>query len=87
MEAFSHSIGLELEVTSDEANLPGDFVPDQADPQNVEKMRYQGPILGRTGKLEMATRKDDKGRDQSYVKQFFCKIGPTCQVKHPTDLK
>lgn len=86
MLAFAHSLGLQLEEAGDSANLPGDFVPDQQDPENVEKMKYQGPILGRTGRLEIGVRKDDKNKDQSYVKQFFCKVA-NCQEKHPDDLK
>lgn len=85
MLAFAHSLGLELEVDGDQANLPGNFVPDPNDTENVEKMKYEGPILGRTGRLEIALRKTDQNKDQSYVKQFFCKV-QGCQEKHPDNL-
>lgn len=86
MKDFAHALGMELEVVGEDANLPGEFQEDKADPENVEKYTYVGPLLGRQGRLEIGVRKDDKNKDQSYVKQFYCKV-PNCLEKHSTDLK
>jgi hypothetical protein len=84
---FAHAMGFELVPnTEGGGDLPGDFVPDPSDPENVEKYKYQGPMLGRNGRCEVGVRKDDKNKDQSYIKAFFCSV-PGCLEKHSTDLK
>lgn len=82
---FVHSLGLEMEMDGDQVNLPGDFVPDGADPQNVEKYAYNGPMVGRTGRLEIVA-SSYNNKPQGKVKQFFCAI-PGCMHKHQTELK
>lgn len=86
MKDFVHSLGLQMEEDGDQAFMPGSWQEDQADVDNPEKYTYTGPMLGRTGRCEIGVRKDDKNRDQSYVRQFLCAI-PGCQEKHSTDLK
>jgi hypothetical protein len=83
---FVHALGFQMEVIGEEAYIPGEWTPDPTAPDDVTKMKYNGPLLGRTGRCEVGLRKDDKGKDQSYVKQLVCKV-PGCQEKHSTDLK
>lgn len=83
---FVHCLGLQMEIDGDMAFMPGDWQPDPQEPNNVSKYTYSGPMVGRTGRVEIAVRKDQKGKDQSYVKQLLCQV-PGCQEKHSTDLK
>lgn len=86
MEAFSHCFGLPLEERPDGGkDLPGEFVPDPNSPTDVAKMRYNGPLLGLTGQLELVLGKDDKGKDQDKIKQFMCKV-PGCTIQHPAEM-
>jgi hypothetical protein len=86
MKDFVHCLGLQMEVDGDQAFMPGNFKEDPNDSENVEKYKYEGPMVGRTGRVEIGVRKDDKNKDQSYVKQLLCKV-PGCVEKHSTDLK
>ena len=83
---FVHALGLTMDVEGDLAFMPGNWIPDGTDAENVEKFKYEGPMVGRTGRLEYGIRKDDKGRDQNFVKQFMCAV-QGCNEKHSTDLK
>lgn len=85
LEAFAHSFGQKLETIGDAAVLPGGFQPDMNNPSDITKMTYQGPLSGQIGELELGVNKSDKGKDQNYIKQFFCRV-PGCQTKHPTEL-
>ncbi len=82
---FVHSLGLQMEVEGDTAYLPGAFIPDANDQDNVTKLKYEGPMLGRTGRCSVSVRKDDKNRDQSFIKAFHCAV-QGCQEKHSTEL-
>lgn len=82
--ALVHALGLQMEVEGDTAYMPGKFIEDPGDPDNVEKWRYEGPLLGRTGRLEVwETTYENK--KQSKIKQFFC-AHAGCTEKHPTEL-
>lgn len=85
LEAFSHMFGHPLEVIGDSAVLAGGFIADPNNPQDISKMSYQGPLQGAIGELELGTNKSDKGKDQNYIKQFFCRV-PGCKTNHPTEL-
>lgn len=82
---FVHAIGLQMEIEGDTAYLPGSFIPDPNSPDDVTKLRYEGPMLGRTGRCVIAMRKDDKGRDQSFIKMFYCAVAG-CTEKHSAEL-
>ncbi len=86
LKDFVHSLGLAMEIEGDDAFIPGKFLEDPADPANVKKYRYEGPIIGKIGRCEVAIRKSNKGNDQSYVRALFCSI-QGCLEKHSTDLK
>jgi len=85
LEAFSHMFGHPLEVIGDSAVLIGGFIADPNNRQDISKMTYQGPLQGAIGELELGTNKSDKGWDQNYIKQFFCRV-PGCKTNHPTEL-
>jgi hypothetical protein len=85
LDAFAHCFGASLEVVGEAAVLPGGFIADPNNPSAIEKMSYQGPLSGQIGELELGVNKSDKGKDQNYIKQFFCRV-PGCQTKHPTEL-
>ena len=82
--ALVHSLGLQMEVEGDTAYMPGKFLEDTSDPDNVEKWQYDGPMKGRTGRLEVYER-SYQNKKQSTIKQFFCAIAG-CTEKHPTEL-
>lgn len=82
---FVHSLGLQMDQDGEEFNLPGDWIPDPGEPTNQEKYKYQGPMVGRTGRLEIVA-SSYNGKVQGKVKQFFCAI-PGCTHKHQTELK
>lgn len=85
LEAFSHMLGLPLEVVEDSAVIPGGFLQDPSAPTDVSKMTYQGPLQGQVGELELGVNKSPTGNDQNYIKQFFCRV-PGCKTKHPAEL-
>ena len=86
MKDFSHAFGFKMEIVGDSAFIPGDFVPDASDAENVEKFTYQGPLVGRTARIRLGVRKSNKNVDQNYIQQFYCSI-QGCTEKHETDLK
>jgi hypothetical protein len=86
LEAFSHCFGLEMEAAGeDTVVIPGGFIQDPANPNDVQRMRYQGPLLGQVGEIELGINKNNRGRDQNYIKQYFCRV-PGCKREHPTEL-
>jgi hypothetical protein len=82
--ALVHALGLQMEVEGDTAFMPGKFIEDQGDPENVEKWRYEGPMLSRTGRLEIYET-SYQGKPKTTIKQFFC-AHQGCTEKHPTEL-
>lgn len=89
-----HAFGLELVDESDNAgDIPGDFLG--YDPANLSTLAhtvYAGPLLGRTGRLELVEQQK-VGRDgnpipnetSNAVKRFFCQV-PGCKVNHKDNL-
>ena len=73
-----HGAGLE------DADVIGDnacWTFDQADPENVEKAQYKGPLLGKILHAEVAVRTYN-GNENNAVKQIQCKV-KDCKVKFP----
>jgi len=75
---FAHGFGFPLNPNG---TLPGDFVPDPADPSNVEKAQYKGPLLGKIMKVELVVT-SYQGNERNEVNQIMCKIDQ-CAVKFP----
>lgn len=85
LEAFIHMLGHQLEIVDNSAVMPGGFIPDPSSPTDISRFNYQGPLLGQVGDLELGINKNDKGKDQNYIKQFHCRV-VGCTTKHPTEL-
>lgn len=81
---FCHMLGHQMEQVGDDFVFPGGFIPDASDPNDVSKMRYQGPLQGAVGELLLDVNKYEN-KDQNFVKQYFCKV-PGCTQKHATEL-
>jgi hypothetical protein len=82
---FCHMLGHQMEQVGDDFVFPGGFIPNPADPNDVSKMTYQGPLQGSVGDVLVDTNQYE-GKPQNYIKQYFCKI-PGCTQKHATELK
>lgn len=78
---FSHGFGFPL---NPDGTLPGDWVPDPKDPENIEKCQYRGPLLGKTMEAELAVT-SYQGNERNEIKQIKCKIDG-CHTKFP-DIK
>lgn len=86
LEAFVHMLGGQMEIVEDSAVIPGHFLPDPNAPKDYSKMRYQGPLTGQQGELELGIGPNQNGtRQQNFIKQYFCRV-PGCQKEHPTEL-
>lgn len=89
---FVHAFGLPMDLDGENASIPGDFVPDATDPDNVEKYGYNGPLKGRTGKVYLiqVPAKDKNGnikpgQIQNRIKYYVCAV-PGCTEKHSDNL-
>jgi hypothetical protein len=82
---FCHMLGHKMVEEGDDVVFPGGFIPNPADPQDISKMTYQGPLQGSVGEILVGVNQYEN-KDQNFIKQYFCKI-PGCQVKHSTELK
>lgn len=76
-----HALGMEM-VTNAEggADIPGEFLGGQ-DPKSWS---YTGPLVGRTGKVEVqqVDRTDGKPGQRTEIKRFICAL-PGCAEVHP----
>lgn len=85
---FCHCFGVPLAGPADDPQLPGEFVPPtEPDPT---KWRYQGPLTGRTGQIELAEvyGEDATGKKTGpyiNIKRYICQI-PGCKDRHTEDL-
>lgn len=83
---FSHAFGFPLEA---DGSIPGDWIPDPNDLNNVEKMQYKGPLLGKTCRAELIV-STYNGNDSNKVKQYACKVTDCAmkfpEIKHSTNL-
>jgi hypothetical protein len=76
-----HGLGFALEP---DGELPGQWVPDTADPNNVEKVQYRGPLLGKIMEAELAETEYD-GNKRNEIRQVRCTVAG-CATKYP-DIK
>lgn len=82
---FSHMFGQMEQVIGDTVTIPGHFMPDPNAPTDYSRFTYQGPLLGMVGELELGVNKSPKGKDQNYIKAYYCRVAG-CQVNHSTEL-
>lgn len=82
---FCHAFGEPLiRSDKDTYDIPGSF--GTGDDQNPKLWPpYQGPLLGKTAKLEMAEADNGKGGTTVKVKRFFCQV-PGCTEQHSDSL-
>lgn len=73
-----HGLGFALEK---DGSIPGEWHEDPADPKNVEKYQYKGPLMGRTMEVELAT-DNYNGNERNKIRQVRCAV-PDCAVKYP----
>lgn len=86
LKAFCHMLGFDMEIVEDQACIPGHFMPDPNKPNDYSLYRYQGPLTGQQGDLELGIGKNQNGtRDQQFIKQYFCRL-PNCAEEHPSEL-
>lgn len=84
LEAFCHMLGQKMEAVEDQMVIPGHFLPDPAAPADYSKMKYQGPLSGQMGDLELGEG-TYMGKPQNFVKTYYCRV-PGCTVEHPLEL-
>lgn len=90
-EDFCHALGVPMEDDgSGGMILPGKFICKQhgeadckCDPK--DNWMYQGPLVGRVGKLEIAMGDNGKGGMVAKVKRYICAV-PGCQERHRESL-
>lgn len=76
IQDFVHCFGQEMDK---DGNMPGDWeFPVQNNPAT---WRYKGPLLGKTGKIELIET-EYNGKPQLKVKQLICGV-TDCKVKNP----
>ena len=78
---FVHSLGIKMDGP-DETQLPGEFQGPDADPS---QWKYVGPIVGRTGQVELTQVPNLKGGMRTVPKRYLCAI-LGCTVKHSDSL-
>jgi hypothetical protein len=81
---FSHMLGFQMQEEGDDVVFQGQFIPNPADPNDISKMTYQGPLQGATGDVELGVQKYNN-KDQNFIKAYYCKV-PGCNQKHSTEL-
>ena len=75
---FAHGFGFPLQP---DGSLPGYWVPDTKDPENVDKYQYKGPLLGKIMNAELQVT-SYQGNERNEVNQIKCKIDQ-CATKFP----
>jgi hypothetical protein len=81
MRDFCHALGIHMDGP-EETDLPGDFQGPEGDPSN---WKYVGPLVGKTGQVELTTVPNLKGGTRTVPKRYLCAI-PGCAVKHSESL-
>jgi hypothetical protein len=82
---FCHCFGIKLE-NPDDPDFPGEFtVPPGGDSKDPTQWKYQGPLLGQTGRLEVAEVTGNNGKVYSNVKRYLCRV-PGCTESHSQNL-
>lgn len=76
IQDFVHCLGLTLDSDN---NIPGEW--DFAVEQNPETWKYRGPLVGRTGKMELIET-EYQGKPQLKVKQMICGV-TNCRQLYP----
>lgn len=75
---FAHGFGFPL---NPDGSIPGDWIKDSADPTNVSKFQYKGPLIGKVMKAELGVT-TYQGNERNEVNQIMCKVDQ-CATKFP----
>lgn len=80
---FVHCFGFPMETDGTNSWIPGDWDGDPAkfNPDDVTTWKYKGPLIGRTGKVEVAV-DNYNGKDNNKIRRYFCAV-PDCATKFP----
>lgn len=80
---FCHAFGLPMETDGQSSWLPGDFEADKANynPDKPETWKYQGPLVGRIAKIEVAV-DSYQGKENNKIRRYFCAV-TDCATKFP----
>jgi hypothetical protein len=80
---FCHCFGLPMETDGDSSWLPGEWDGDKVKFKEDDPATwvYKGPLVGRTGKVEVAV-DNYQGRDNNKIKRYFCAVAD-CATKFP----
>jgi hypothetical protein len=73
-----HGLGFPLEA---DGSIPGTWIFDPKEPENVEKAQYKGPLMGRTMEAELGTT-TYQGNDRNEIRQVRCVV-TDCASKYP----
>jgi hypothetical protein len=83
---FCHALGIQMEQNGqphpEGTDLPGEFTGPEGDPS---QWKYIGPIVGRTGQVELHIVSNGKGGTKAAPKRYICAV-PGCTVKHTETL-
>ena len=91
LQEFSHAMGFAMEISGDQASLPGDFtLKDATKPDEWEGAQYTGVLLGKVGEAELYI-DNFNNNERNRVKQWKCKVDQCAtrfpKVRHKTDLR
>lgn len=80
---FVHCFGLPMETDGKESWIPGDWDADATkfNPAEPGTWKYRGPLVGRTGKVEVAV-DSYNGRENNKIRRYFCAVAD-CATKFP----
>lgn len=82
MADVAHAFGVEMEQEGEQYYLPGTWDSDPGFKEdNPETWKYRGPLLGQTGKIEVAV-DTYNNRQNNKVQQYLCRI-ENCAEKFP----
>jgi len=80
---FVHAFGLPMDTDGKDSWIPGEWDKDKAkfNPDDPSTYVYEGPLVGRTAKVEVAV-DNYQGKDNNKIARYFCAV-PDCAQKFP----
>lgn len=80
---FVHCFGLPMETDGTSSWIPGDWNGDPAtyNADDASTWKYKGPLLNRTGKVEIVV-DNYNNKDNNKINRYFCAV-PDCASKFP----
>jgi hypothetical protein len=79
---FVHCFGIPMETDGTDYWIPGTWDDNPSfDPDNAETYSYKGPLVGMTGKIELAV-DSWNNKPNNKVRRYFCSV-EDCATKFP----